>query len=100
MAALKDGFIGKSSAFAYSIGSTGVQNPENKALSVFPTMVENVLNISATAERVQVYDLAGKPITSKNNVNQIDFSSIQSGVYFVKVSLKDATSRIFKIVKK
>ena len=100
MAALKDGFIGKSAAFLYTINGTDVANPDKNSLSVYPTDVENILTISTLANQVQVYDLAGKSVISKNNVKQLDLSSIHSGVYFVKVSLSDATSKTFKVVKK
>ena len=76
VAALKDGFVGKPGVFTYSIGGTSVQNPENTTLSVYPTIVENMLNISTLAERVQVMDLAGKSLITKANVNNVDLSSI------------------------
>ncbi len=98
VAAIKDGFVGKPTTFTYTIGSTAVQNPDNYSVSVYPTTVSSILNISKTADFVNVYDLAGKSVISKNNVKQLDLSSIHSGVYFVKVSLNNS-SKTFKIVK-
>jgi len=97
--AIKDTFTGNSKTFAYIISGTDIANPEKNALSVYPTTVENMLNISASAARVQVYDITGKSVISKNNVKQLDLSAIHSGVYLVKVSLSDATSKTFKVVK-
>jgi hypothetical protein len=97
--AIKDTFTGNSKSFAYIINGTDVANPDKNALSVYPTDVEDILNISTLANRVQVYDITGKSVLSRNNVKQLDLSSIHSGVYFVKVKLSDATSKTFKIVK-
>ena len=100
VAALKDGFIGKSAAFTYTINGTGVANVDNNNLQVYPTAVDDMLTISQVANRVQVMDLAGKSLITKVNVNQVDLSSVHSGIYLVKVNLTDATSKTFKVVKK
>ena len=101
MAAYKDGFIGKSTAVAYTIGISGTQDINNEpGISVYPTVVEDILTISQVANRIQVMDLAGKAMITKANVNSLDLSSMNSGIYLVKVNLNDATSKTFKIIKK
>lgn len=97
--AIKDTFIGNSKSFAYIINGTDVANLDENAISIYPTTIENTLKISKTSICVQVYNLAGKSVITKNNVNQLDLSSIHSGIYFVKVSMKDATTKTFKVVK-
>ena len=101
MAAYKDGFIGKSATFAYTIVISGTQNiNDDTAISVYPTMVDDIITISEIANRVQLMDLAGKSLMTKSYASQLDLSSIHSGVYFVKVDMADKPSRTFKIVKK
>lgn len=99
-ATLKDGYIGKSASFLYSLATTLINNTDDNNVSVFPTIVSDVLHISKLADFVQLYDITGKVVLSKASVDQINLTSIQSGIYFVKICLSDATSKTMRIIKK
>jgi len=100
MAALQGGFVGKSAAFAYSIGGTEVAiTYTNSAISISPTIVENTVTVNKMAKHIIVLDLAGKLIVEHSNTIQFDMTSIKSGVYIVKVEMADASAKTFKVVK-
>ncbi|TCN61193.1 T9SS C-terminal target domain-containing protein [Flavobacterium circumlabens] len=73
---------------------------ENKQFSLWPNPANNILNINSLNENnyaVKVYDLRGKLIYSKENVNNsIDVSSFTSGMYLIKIETQNGeTSQKF-----
>lgn len=81
----------------------GTQNVEITTVSYYPNPVEDVLNIHSkeTIDSVAVYTITGQKvssITSNNNNTQLDFSSLASGVYLVKVSSNGSVENL-KVVK-
>lgn len=72
-------------------------------LRVYPNPVEDRLYISGidlTADtKIELYQLNGQLILKKGYMNFIDFSTLEPGIYTLKI--KDSnTTRVFKIVKK
>ncbi|MBW2937748.1 T9SS type A sorting domain-containing protein [Aureisphaera sp. CAU 1614] len=81
----------------------GTNTFENKAITIFPNPVENILHISAinNIDNIYVYDITGAEIFSKaisNSNFEIDFSSFSNGVYFVK-TVANNTVESFKVIK-
>ncbi|MFD2942281.1 T9SS type A sorting domain-containing protein [Flavobacterium notoginsengisoli] len=62
---------------------------ENKSFSVWPNPVKNTLNINSLQDSnysIKIYDLLGRLIYTKENVNtSIDVSSFTSGLYLIKI---------------
>ena len=72
-------------------------------VSIFPNPASSVLNIQGITDiqTVEVHNIQGKKITiSPNNFTQIDISSLQSGIYFLKVINDQNRSVIKKFIKK
>jgi hypothetical protein len=98
--AVKDAITGNSKSFVYTIGNTGVNSVgSDNGLSIYPTVVENMVTVSKMAKHIQVVDLAGKLMLEKTNTAQFDMSTIKSGVYLVKVESTDNTTKTIKVVK-
>lgn len=76
----------------------GVDDVVADKLAVYPNPVVNTLNIAETAN-VEVYNLIGEKLLEANNVNSVDVSNLESGIYLVKVSTK-TESFISKVIKK
>jgi hypothetical protein len=78
-----------------NVTATGLNQPVQPAIQVYPNPVTDRLNISGKAKEavVSVYDYAGKRLLSTGN-DQIDFSSFSNGFYLVGVE-----GSIFKINK-
>ncbi len=75
----------------------------NSDISIWPNPVNNVLNIqSATSlQSVEVFNLSGQKVLQVNVLNgsSIDVSSLNAGVYLVKVNFADGNSGLTKIIK-
>ena len=85
--------------------STGINNLEELGISIYPNPVNNVLNITSENEnlkRITITDITGRIRYDKSEISkseQIDLSSYNSGIYFVKL---DNGKQIYtsKIIKK
>jgi len=77
----------------YTVGINEVIN----LVSVYPNPVVDVLNIAQTAN-VEVITLTGQVVATAQNVNTIDVSNLETGVYFVRVETAEGiqTSKIIK----
>lgn len=81
--------------------------PIDFELKVFPNPVNQYLNIQlsempVTPTTYQVIDLSGKlinsaPITGMST--QIDFKSLDTGIYFLQIKSQDKQSKVVKIQK-
>lgn len=73
-----------------SNGVLGTNNINAESISLYPNPATSVLNLrNAENADIQVYDLLGKMIFSKNDVSmdeQIDVTKLQTGTYFMKIS--------------
>lgn len=76
---------------------------ETKSFSLWPNPVKNTLNINSLNESnysVKIYDLLGRLIYTKENVNSsIDVSSFTSGLYLIKIKAQngEASQKFIKI---
>lgn len=79
-------------------------------IRVFPNPVEDMLNVesinSVSLLEIELLDVLGKQIINTKTISQstsifrLNISSINSGIYFLRVMNKDNNSQIFKIIKK
>ena len=72
--------------------------------TLYPNPVKDQLSLSFAEgnapESVELYDLQGRLVgTKRNNMETIDMSAMPSGVYMLRVTMKDGTSYHEKIVK-
>ncbi|MBL0049723.1 MAG: T9SS type A sorting domain-containing protein [Bacteroidetes bacterium] len=77
-------------------------------ISIYPTMVNELLNITIVAASeyapalVEVYDNLGRTVTTKKidhyNQEQINFSSLKDGIYNISIKIKDQ-KLFYKVVK-
>ena len=71
-------------------------------IKVYPNPVNDFLTIEAefTIDAVSVYDIEGRKVLEvlKDNMNQIDMSALNSGIYFVKV-FSGLKAEILKVIK-
>lgn len=76
---------------------------DNEFLGFAYFVQNNTLNLSANdaLENISIYNILGKEVVKQNlnnNVEAIDISALQSGIYLTKVSI-DGVSKTFKIYK-
>lgn len=84
-----------------NFNSLSVATAEFQGLAIYPNPVKDVLNINGVQglTNVSIFNINGQEVLrATNNVNTIDLSNLQSGVYFAQ--LKTANSnKIVKIIK-
>ncbi len=85
-------------------GDLNVSDLESSSLTYYPNPVKDILNISSkkSIQNVSVYNMAGQQVSNNLEVsgNQVNVSSLPSGVYVFRVKLEGNQVETFKIVKK
>ena len=73
-------------------------------IQLYPNPTEHVMyienNSSERIDQVGVYSITGQQILVKNKVQQINLSSLNTGIYFVKMTTESGNSFTQKVVKK
>ena len=99
---------GKPGIYVYTIRNTPANTSEktnyNSFFSFYPNPVKDNLtlrfNDGAEPESVELYDLAGRLVGTKpNGLETMDMSAMSSGVYLLRITLKDGTRYHEKILK-
>ena len=82
-----------------------IENPNemDTTFKYFPNPIKNTLHLRAqnNIQNVSIYNMLGQEVlrTTPNNIeSELDMSSLQTGAYFVKVTINDRmeTVRIIK----
>jgi hypothetical protein len=60
---------------------------ESNMISLYPNPAQEVLNVSSSNKisKIEVYDLLGRKVASKNNASDVNVAALGKGVYIVKV---------------
>lgn len=79
---------------------TGVYVNANAKLSLYPNPTSDYLNFSAKVKTVQIFDAAGRNVSSAKAVNnQVDVRNLAKGAYIVKFETENGT-QTQKFIKK
>ncbi|EDP97092.1 T9SS type A sorting domain-containing protein [Kordia algicida OT-1] len=79
-----------------------IEEAELTNVSIYPNPASSVLNIQGIAniKTIEAHNIQGKKVAiSPNNFTQIDISSLQNGIYFLKVVDDQNRSVIKKFIK-
>jgi len=83
--------------------STGVSSVKTPEIHIFPNPASDILQLSSVENvtSYQVFNLLGQPLIIQSNPqsSSIDISSLNSGIYLIKVGLKEG-EKCFRFVKK
>lgn len=95
---------GETEDYSVVVGlGTGISTSNAAQFTYWPNPMSNVLNISAgnTVESISAFNVAGQQVLAVSNVtkDQIDVSSLGSGIYVFRVSLKGGETLTFKAIK-
>ena len=90
--------------YTLNVGTLGINNLNTQTFSYYPNPTENILNISSkkNVEEISVFNMSGQKVFIEMNITakQIDLSSLNSGIYLVRVKLEGGQIETFKIIKK
>ena len=81
----------------YSTGISYVTNEEQ--IRFYPNPVQNIMYFSQKANLVEVIDIAGKLVLTDRNVNQINLSALQNGIYLIRLKLNENNNLVRKFIK-
>ena len=86
----------------WSPSTLGVEDNNFNGFSYYPNPVKDVLTLNSPIgiDNVSVYNIVGQRIMGINdsNIQNVDMSALQSGVYLVKVSI-DGQTKTLRLVK-
>lgn len=80
----------------------GLKETENNfKLIVFPNPASNILHIKNLPEKseVRIINITGETLLSVRNLNSIDISSLNDGIYFARIQTSDKENRTIKFIK-
>ena len=69
--------------------STQISDIINNPVSIYPNPTKNKLFIDNKYEELKIYNIIGELVLQTKMVREIDLSNIESGIYLVKISIKD-----------
>ncbi|WP_157811589.1 T9SS type A sorting domain-containing protein [Lacinutrix sp. Bg11-31] len=99
-----NGYIGQTGdvMFAYDATTLSAPTAELVGVSIFPNPAMDVVNIKGLKndlKSIEVYNIAGqKVITAANNLETINVSELEAGVYFLNLYTENA-SKTIKFIK-
>ncbi len=81
----------------------GISEESVNSFTYFPNPVKNTLNLNAQSniQNVSIYNMLGQEVlrSAPNTLNsEVNMASLQTGAYFVKVTINDATETI-RVIK-
>lgn len=86
---------------APALGTADFGNANN-TISLYPNPAQEVLNISSSNKisKIEVYDLLGRKVASKNNASDVNVAALGKGAYIVKVVQENGSVVAKQFIKK
>ena len=83
-------------------GPLSIEENTATLFSIYPNPTNGVLNInsSSTVSEITVYNNLGQLFLTSEEKNQIDISTLNEGIYFVKISNQNGQTETKKVIKK
>jgi len=90
----------KGSPNAVNSPQLSIEDIDTNSIVVYPNPVNNMLYIKGKSAGydIEVYSLLGQRVMTASNVNEIDVSLFNEGVYLIRVSTENTTT-VKRIVK-
>ena len=76
-----------------------VRNDGKNTISVFPNPTSGRFQIEGEYESASIFNGIGQLVLLENNVRELDLSSLQTGVYFVKTKTENGSFTTLKLLK-
>jgi|SRR5690554_1195339 len=84
----------------HNVNTVDIEELDKKNVRVYPNPVKDFLYFDKEVQKAIVADLGGKVLTIQRNINEIDMSALQNGVYLITIELEDGMKETKKIIKK
>jgi hypothetical protein len=82
-------------------GPLGIEENTTALFSIYPNPTKGILNISSTISiaEISIYNNLGQLLFTSEETNQIDISTLDKGIYFVKIKCENGQIETKKIIK-
>ena len=86
------------------VEQSAIQDSKDEGINIYPNPVKNyfqVSNIEYNISSVEIFSITGEMVNSSQASNNsiIDISELSSGVYLVKIYIRDQAAKFFRLVK-
>lgn len=83
-----------------TVQQLGTNDINAAATKIYPNPTKDILHISSSkiVKLLEVYNLAGQKVAQKE-VQSIDLSKLQKGIYLIKITFKDYGVETYKVIK-
>jgi hypothetical protein len=86
------------------VEQTSIHDPENEGINLYPNPAKNYFQISNrqnNTSRIEIFSITGEMVNSSqaSDNSLIDISDLSSGLYFVKIHMRDQLTKYFKLIK-
>lgn len=85
-----------------TINCVGMESENDASLTIYPNPATTVLNIQTlnTINQLRLFDMSGREVLQQGNVNRIDVSKFNAGLYLLKIETNGKTyTRKINILK-
>lgn len=83
------------------IGPTGVSELQNEAFVIYPNPAQDFVTLNEDYKSVRIFNVNGSEVLNiSNNQNQIDVSSLSSGIYLIQLESTNGNLKRSKFIKK
>lgn len=88
----------QSSEFTTTELASEEEEVEAPKVAIYPNPTSNFIKLTKIANKISLYDTAGKLLITAKDTNVIDLTKFLKGVYFLNVEI-DNKSKSFKVIK-
>jgi len=98
---LTKSYSGETISWYENLGTLSLNQNTLLNLSIYPNPTKNILKINSntTISQIEIYNELGVVVLSNLNKNNIDISTLDQGLYFIKVKDENDIYGIHKIIK-
>jgi len=70
-----------------TLSVNNIDYKDDASISIYPNPVQNILNVNASKEvlKIEVFNILGQKMLSKENSSTVDISNLNKGVYITKI---------------
>ncbi|WP_026705517.1 T9SS type A sorting domain-containing protein [Flavobacterium soli] len=99
----EEGFLGMGKAYYFDV-TLDVNEFDRESINIYPNPTSNLFFIKSNPDNsitnAQIYSITGSLLLQQNtNLGQISLGNFPPGIYFVKLTIDDKITQIYKVIK-
>ncbi|MGK0233338.1 MAG: hypothetical protein ACI9VJ_000615 [Salibacteraceae bacterium] len=88
-------------AWYQNLGTIGVEDYSQNIINVYPNPTNGLITITSEQQisTIDIFNIIGQKISKIKNQSEVNLSSFDAGIYFLKINDDSGNSEIHKIIK-